>query len=56
MPILALRDAELHFGHKIILDRVSLQFERGERVWLLGRNGEGKTSLLNVLQRQIALD
>ena len=56
MPVLTLHDAELHFGHKIILDRVSLQFERGERVCLLGRNGEGKTSLLNVLQHQVPLD
>ena len=54
--MLRLKDAELHFGHKIILDRVSLQFERGERVCLLGRNGEGKTSLLNVLQQQVPLD
>jgi len=54
--MLRLKDAELHFGHKIILDQVSLQFERGERVCLLGRNGEGKTSLLNVLQHQVPLD
>lgn len=54
--MLRLKDAELNFGHKIILDQVSLQFERGERVCLLGRNGEGKTSLLNVLQHQVPLD
>jgi ATP-binding cassette subfamily F protein uup len=39
-----------------LLDHVSLQLERGERVCLLGRNGEGKSSLLNLITRQILPD
>ncbi|HSY95206.1 MAG TPA: ATP-binding cassette domain-containing protein, partial [Steroidobacteraceae bacterium] len=33
-----------------------LQIRRGERVCLLGRNGEGKSSLLQLITRQIAPD
>jgi ABC transport system ATP-binding/permease protein len=38
------------------LDNVSLQLRRGERVCLLGRNGEGKSSLLQLITRQILPD
>ena len=33
-----------------LLDQVSLQVEEGERVCLVGRNGEGKSSLLRLLR------
>jgi ATP-binding cassette subfamily F protein uup len=38
------------------LDDVALQIRKGERVCLLGRNGEGKSSLLQLITRQIAPD
>ena len=46
MPIVRLDKVSLSFGLKPLLDRVDLQMRRGERVCLLGRNGEGKSSLL----------
>jgi len=56
MPILRLDDVSLSYGLKPLLDHVSLQLSQGERVCLLGRNGEGKSSLLHLITRQITPD
>jgi ABC transport system ATP-binding/permease protein len=56
MPIVRLDKVSLSFGLKPLLDNVSLQLRRGERVCLLGRNGEGKTSLLQLITRKIIPD
>jgi ATP-binding cassette subfamily F protein uup len=56
MPIVRLDKVSLSFGLKPLLDDVSLQLRRGERVCLLGRNGEGKSSLLQLISRKIVPD
>src|SRR6202041_1956965 len=56
MPIVRLDKVSLSFGLKPLLDTVSLQLRRGERVCLLGRNGEGKSSLLQLISRNILPD
>ena len=56
MPIVRLEKVSLSFGLKPLLDDVSLQLRRGERVCLLGRNGEGKSSLLQLITRKILPD
>lgn len=38
------------------MERVTLQVEKGERVCLLGRNGEGKTTLLRLISGEIEPD
>jgi ATP-binding cassette subfamily F protein uup len=38
-----------HFGEKTIIDDFSLRIMRGDRIGLLGPNGIGKTTLLNIL-------
>jgi energy-coupling factor transporter ATP-binding protein EcfA2 len=56
MALVSLRDVGLAFGGPRLLDRVNWQIERGERVCLLGRNGEGKSTLLRLLQGEIPPD
>ena len=53
MPLLRLDEVELHFGSHVILDRVSLNLDQGQRVGLLGRNGAGKTTLFKILAGEL---
>jgi ATP-binding cassette subfamily F protein uup len=56
MPTVRLDKVSLSFGLKPLLDDADLQIRRAERVCLLGRNGEGKSSLLQLITRQIVPD
>ncbi|MCB1282351.1 MAG: ABC-F family ATP-binding cassette domain-containing protein, partial [Salinibacterium sp.] len=56
MPILAAENLHHAFGQRIILDGVSFSIEPGERVGLVGRNGEGKSTLLKVLAGMLTPD
>jgi ATP-binding cassette subfamily F protein uup len=56
MPTVRLDKVSLSFGLKPLLDNATLQIRKGERVCLLGRNGEGKSSLLQLITRQIVPD
>lgn len=38
-----------HFGEHCVLEKVDMVIERGERVALVGRNGEGKTTFARIL-------
>lgn len=41
------------YGNHLVLDRISLKIERGEKVAFVGRNGEGKTTLSRMILGQI---
>ena len=56
MPLLRLNKVSLAFGHKALLDSIDLELQRGERVCLVGRNGEGKSSLMRVLSSEVVPD
>ena len=49
MPVASLNHVSLAFGHLPLLDDALLQIEAGERVSLVGRNGTGKSTLLQIL-------
>ena len=49
MSLLSLRDIQLSFTHPPLLDGVSLSIEEGERLCLIGRNGEGKSTLMKII-------
>jgi ATP-binding cassette subfamily F protein uup len=56
MPLLRLDKVSLRYGLKPLLDQADLQLFKGERVALLGRNGEGKSTLLKLVSREVAPD
>jgi ABC transport system ATP-binding/permease protein len=56
MALLSLRGVGLTFGGPKLLDGVDLMIEAGERVCLLGRNGEGKSTLLKLINGEIEPD
>ena len=49
MPLVALDQVSLAFGHLPLLGEATLRIERGERVCVVGRNGSGKSTLLRVI-------
>jgi ATP-binding cassette subfamily F protein uup len=56
MDLLRLDGASLHYGDKPLLDGVDLRISAGQRIGLLGRNGEGKSTLLSVIAGAQSLD
>ena len=56
MALLSLRDVSLAFGGPRLLDGVDLAVERGDRLCLLGRNGEGKSTLLKLIRGELEPD
>ncbi len=56
MALIHLRDIHLAFGVAPVLDGVDFNIEPGERVCLIGRNGEGKSTLFKVINGQVKPD
>lgn len=56
MSLLTVQNLQIAFGHVSLLDGVSFSLERGERVCLIGRNGEGKSTLMKILSGQMRAD
>jgi len=49
MPIITLNHLDKAFGSQVLLDNVSLNIGKGVRIGLIGRNGEGKSTLLKIM-------
>ncbi|SDX43557.1 ATP-binding cassette domain-containing protein [Marinobacter mobilis] len=56
MPLLILDEVSLAYGMHPLLDGASLSVDAGERVCLLGRNGEGKSTLLKIVNGDVTPD
>jgi ATP-binding cassette subfamily F protein uup len=56
MALIELKNVTLALGGPPILDSANLRVEKGERICLLGRNGEGKSTLLRLLAGAIKPD
>jgi len=53
--ILALRKANIYQGHSLILQDVNIAVDKGEFVYLVGKTGTGKSSLLKTLYGELPL-
>ena len=49
MPLVSLDQVSVAYGHLPLLDRASLRVDSGERLCIIGRNGTGKSTLLQLL-------
>ncbi len=56
MALLSLQNIHKAFGGPQLLDGATLQIERNERICLVGRNGEGKSTLLKIIEGVIEPD
>ncbi len=56
MVMVRLDNITLAYGARPLLTEVNLSLEKGERVAIIGRNGEGKSSLLRVVSGEVEPD
>ena len=56
MPILSAQNISLRFSGPPLLDNASFDIEAGDRICLVGRNGEGKSTLLKIIQGEMGMD
>ena len=54
--ILELHKISKSFDDKVILDGFDYVFKRGERIGIIGKNGTGKSSFLNIITEKAPLD
>ncbi len=56
MPVVVADHLSIAFGHLPLVDDASLVIEPGERVAVIGRNGTGKSTLLRIVNGEMAPD
>ena len=56
MALIAMRDVCWGYGELPLLENITFQIEKGERVCLVGRNGAGKSTLLKLLGGEMLPD
>ena len=54
--LLQLDRVSLRYGTQVLADEASAKIDRGDRICLVGRNGEGKSSLLRLIAGEIDAD
>ena len=50
--VFELQDAALNFGQQILLQKLNLRINSGEHLGIIGANGAGKTTFLNILAQK----
>lgn len=54
-PIIEIKSANIYQGESLILQNVNLKVDKGEFIYLVGRTGTGKSSLLKTLYGELPL-
>jgi cell division transport system ATP-binding protein len=54
-PIVELKDVQIYQSNNLVLGNVNLKIEEGEFVYLIGKTGTGKSSLLKTLYGELPL-
>ncbi|MBY0481167.1 MAG: ATP-binding cassette domain-containing protein [Chitinophagaceae bacterium] len=54
-PIVTIKNANIYQGDNLILENVSFDVHKGEFVYLVGKTGTGKSSLLKTLYGELSL-
>ena len=54
--IIELHNVSKAFDEKVVLNAFNYVFKRGERIGIIGKNGTGKTSFLNIITGKLAVD
>ncbi|MGR3622228.1 ATP-binding cassette domain-containing protein [Pseudophaeobacter sp.] len=53
-PIIATEGVKVGYGDKVILSKLDLRIDQDDRIALLGKNGEGKSTLSKMLSARLA--
>ncbi len=54
--IIELHNISKAFGEKVVLNKFDYVFKRGERIGIIGKNGTGKSSFLNIITQKLPVD
>ncbi len=56
MSIIKIRDVSKHFGEHVVLEKVRLDVNAGEKIGVVGSNGSGKSTLMKLIMGSITAD
>ncbi len=56
MALINIENLTIAFGGNPLLDSVNIQIHEGEKICLLGRNGEGKSTFMKIIQGELEPD
>ena len=51
-----LNNVKKSYGFKNILNRLNIEIKTGDRISLIGENGCGKTTILNIISKNESID
>lgn len=54
--ILSVQDGSIAFGEKVIFDGLTFNIHEGDKICLVGKNGTGKSTLMNIITNEKDLD
>ncbi len=54
--LVSLKNISLHFGERAIFDQAQISISKGDRIGLIGLNGQGKSTLFKILMEQVSPD